>query len=382
MKVDDNAFLTGIGAVRDRRLTHTGLLLFGRESRLAELCPQHQVHYVYLSSPTAVARNDSHRCALLHVLERLEDMFSGPLNPERELAIGFFMLRIPAFPPNAIREAWLNAVTHRDYADSHEVLIRHTAEEVVVTSPGGFLGGITPRNILRHDAVSRNPTLAEAFQKLRLVERAGVGRRRIFLPMLEFGKEIPVYQTDGTRVKLRFFNGDPDTRMATLVVRLKKAGRWSKTGDSPDLDELLVLSYLRRKPVLDAQAAAELLHAGDPESAQAILERMAEPPTGLLERARGSGAPSYQLTPSVARELRGEDRDQLLDTLAAEPTAARAQQLLDYLIRHGAPTAAATSRLRHLLASEAGAELERVAPVSFAALHGIAQAAQPTGQPG
>lgn len=40
-KLDDNGFLVGVGAIRQGKMTHTGLLLFGREQRLSELCPQH-----------------------------------------------------------------------------------------------------------------------------------------------------------------------------------------------------------------------------------------------------------------------------------------------------------------------------------------------------
>ncbi|MFL6261057.1 MAG: ATP-binding protein [Thermoanaerobaculia bacterium] len=60
--------------------------------------------------------------------------------------------------------------------------------------------------LLRHEPVSRNRRLAEAFEKLRLVERAGIGRRRIFETMLAYGKRIPEYEADG-RVTLRIFDG-------------------------------------------------------------------------------------------------------------------------------------------------------------------------------
>ena len=79
------------------------------------------------------------------------------------------------------------------------MLIGHTELELVVTSPGGFIAGITPLNILRHEPVARNRTLAEAFEKLGMVERAGIGRRRIFVTTLSFGKRIPEYETDGSR---------------------------------------------------------------------------------------------------------------------------------------------------------------------------------------
>jgi ATP-dependent DNA helicase RecG len=139
-KLDDRGFLVGVGAIRQGKVTHTGLLLFGREQELSELCPQHQVHYVYETSETQVLRNDSHRVGLFHILERIEQAFTGPGNPEQEISIGLLKLRVPAYPIEVVREAVLNAMTHRDYSNPGEVLIRHTHRELVVTKPRWISG--------------------------------------------------------------------------------------------------------------------------------------------------------------------------------------------------------------------------------------------------
>jgi len=296
LRVDDAAFLTGLGAVRQGHVTRTGLLLFGREDLISSLCPQHQVHYVYETSETTVSRNDSNRAGLLQILERIEQAFTGPANPEHEVAIGLFKLRIPAYPIEVVREALLNAVTHRDYSDPGEVLIRHAARELVITSPGGFLAGITPKNILRHEPVSRNRTLAEAFEKLGLVERAGMGRRRIFIPMLSSGKRIPEYETDGTRVVLRIFDGTFDERMAVLVAK------WRGEAREIDLDGLLVLSYLRDHAFIDSGAASELLQLSR-QSTLGILDHLAQPKTGILERRGKTRAATYHLNKAISKDL-------------------------------------------------------------------------------
>ncbi|HEY4573001.1 MAG TPA: ATP-binding protein, partial [Thermoanaerobaculia bacterium] len=261
--------LLALGAVRNGQVTYAGLLLFGREETLRELCPQHQVHYVYQVTGTEVARNDSYQAGLLSILERLEQIFTSPVNPEQELPLGLSRLRIPAFPVEVVREAVLNAVTHRDYLDPGEVLVRHMADQLVITSPGGFIAGITPENILRHEPVSRNRTLAEAFEKLRLVERAGIGRRRIFETMLAYGKKIPEYEADG-RVTLRIFDGSFDERTAALVAR------WRGEGREIGLDGLLILSFLRDHAFIDTLSAAQLLQLPR-EEARAVLDRLAQP---------------------------------------------------------------------------------------------------------
>lgn len=296
LNVNDDALLIGLGAVRKKRVTRAGLLLFGREPLLVEHCPQHQVHYVYQPTETRVARNDSHRIGLLHTLERIEQVFTSPANPEQELSSGLFKLRIPAFPVEVVREAVLNAVTHRDYSDPGEVLLRHTPRQLVVTSPGGFLAGITPQNILRHEPVARNRLLAEMFEKLGLVERAGIGRRRIFIPLLEYGKRVPEYESDGSRVTLHLFDGTFDERMALLVAK------WRGEGREIDLDGLLVLTFMKEQAFIDARAAAELLQLSL-QDARAVLDYLAQPKTGILERRGKTKAATYHLTKAVARDL-------------------------------------------------------------------------------
>ena len=299
LALEDSAFLQALGAVRGETVTHAGLILFGREEILANRCPQHQVHYVHQLYDTEVARNDSYRAGLLNILEHVEQAFSSPVNPEREVTVGLLKLRIPAFPIDVVREAVLNAVTHRDYADPGEVLIRHTREELIITSPGAFLADITPNNILRHEPLARNQNLAEIFQKLRLVERAGIGRKRIFVPMLSHGKRIPEYVADERRVTLRLFDGKFDERMAALVAKLNDQGRVA------DLDGLLLLSFLRENQFIDTSTACSLLQLPR-DSARAILDQYAQPRQGILERRGRTKAATYHLTKGVAKELLGK----------------------------------------------------------------------------
>ena len=299
LRLSDEPFLVALGAARGGRVTHAGLILFGGEPLLKERCPQHQVHYVHQTSEVAVSRNDSYRLGLLNVLERIEQNFTGPANAEQELEVGLFKLRVPAFTLGVVREAVLNAVTHRDYGDPGEVLIRHGNGELVVTSPGGFLGGITPENILRQEPISRNRTLAEALEKLRLVERAGIGRRRIYLPMLEFGRRPPFYETDGARVTLRIFGGAFDARMAALVAK------WRQEGVEVDLDGLLLLFHLREHSFIDSAKAAEVLQL-DRDTVRGVLDGLTLPPTAMLERRGRTKAVTYHLSKVIASDLLGK----------------------------------------------------------------------------
>jgi ATP-dependent DNA helicase RecG len=295
----DPAFLQGLEAVRNGAVTNTGLLLFGKPDVISEKIPQNQVHYVHQISEVKVARNDLWRMSLLQTVEKLEGIFSSPINPEEEIPVGLFRLRIPAFPIEVVREAVLNAVTHRDYSQPGEVLIRHSLHELAVTSPGGFIGGITLRNILRHEPVARNRTLANAFLKLRLVESAGTGRRKIFIPMLQYGKRIPRYEADESHVTLRIFNGAFDHAMARLIAE------WHAHGKDIGLDGLMILTYLKDHRYIRTSDTEALLQL-DRDQALGILDQMSDPQRGILERKGHTHEATFYLTKAVARDLIGK----------------------------------------------------------------------------
>jgi len=280
---------------------------------------------VHQVSETKVARNDSWNDGLLSIIDKVELAFTGPANPECEVSVGLFKLRIPAFPIEVVREAVLNAVTHRDYSDPGEVLIRHTHRELVITSPGGFLEGITLQNILGHEPMARNRSLSEAFEKLGLVERAGMGRRRIFIPMLEFGKRIPTYEDGTNRVTLRMFDGTFDERMAILVAK------WRSEGKELDLDSLLLLSFLRDHAFIDTSAASALLQVNR-DTARGILDQMAQAKTGILERKGNTKAATFHLNKSVARDLLG--RAGYTQLKGIDPIRYR-EMVREHVIHHG-----------------------------------------------
>lgn len=293
------AFLQGLEAMRDGQVTHAGLLLFARRDVLARVCPQAQFHYVLHDGETSVSRNDIDRLPLLEAVERMEQVFTGPLNPEKEVELGLFKLRIPQFPIEGVREAVLNALTHRDYQSPGEILVRHSAKEMVVTSPGGFVDGITPENILRHEAVPRNRTLANVLVKLRLVESSGIGRRRIFRSALVFGKRLPQYSTDGFSVTLKMFNREAHEGLAKVIARLDAEGA------DVGLDQLLILDSLLGQDFIDVARASDVLQLSKEESRR-ILEAMCLQPIGLLERKGHTSAATFHLAKGIAKELKGK----------------------------------------------------------------------------
>lgn len=84
------------------------------------------------------------------------------------------------YPEEALREALLNALVHRDYGFSGSIIINVNDSKMEFISLGGLLPGLSTEDIRIGVSQPRNKKLAEVFHRLRLIESYGTGIRRIF----------------------------------------------------------------------------------------------------------------------------------------------------------------------------------------------------------
>lgn len=84
------------------------------------------------------------------------------------------------YPEEAIREALLNALVHRDYSFSGSIIINVNDNKMEFISLGGLLPGLSTDDIKIGISQPRNKKLTEIFHRLRLIESYGTGIRRIY----------------------------------------------------------------------------------------------------------------------------------------------------------------------------------------------------------
>jgi len=84
------------------------------------------------------------------------------------------------YPTEALREALLNSLVHRDYSYSGSIIININDSFMEFISIGGLVPGLSPDDIRSGISQPRNRNLAEVFHRLRLIESYGTGIRRIF----------------------------------------------------------------------------------------------------------------------------------------------------------------------------------------------------------
>jgi len=115
--------------------------------------------------------------------------------------IGFEGIDYWEYPREAMREALLNAVIHRDYSiTGGRIRIFMFDDRIEFYSPGDLLPGITVEKMQRLESQSklRNPTIVEVFRDLGgYIEKMGTGIQRITRAMEEHGLPKPPFEELG-----------------------------------------------------------------------------------------------------------------------------------------------------------------------------------------
>lgn len=296
--------LGNLGLVAHGELTVAAVLLAGSSAALARWVPSHEIVFVrYRSAGRSEARHDL-KGPILAALESLQRFFEAHLRVTPVQVDLFSELQVPDLTGWAAREAVLNAIVHRDYFLRQSIYVEVHAKQVVVSSPGGFIGGVSPDNVLRHPPVRRNPLLASACQALGLVNRAGMGVDRLYSDLLRLGKGMPRYDADEATVRLSL-------PTATHEGFARFAAGEERERRRLELDDLIVLRAVADRGEVDRWAAARSLQLAEDEAAERLVSLRER---GYLQpRGRGRGT-AYTLARHLSDLVRGAAAtdDQLL----------------------------------------------------------------------
>ena len=121
----------------------------------------------------------------LNVRYDIEGAGAGPRNELWEI------------PEIVFKEAIINSLAHRDYADKgSRITIELFDDRVEIANPGGLVSTI-PRSEFGKRSHTRNPLIFKLFEKVRMVEQIGSGITRMRDLMRDEGLTPPEFNTDG-----------------------------------------------------------------------------------------------------------------------------------------------------------------------------------------
>lgn len=306
-----------------RHPTLAGLLLMGKEELFRHYAPAHEVAFQVLEG-TDVRVNEFFRKPLLQTFEEVELLFKVRVS-EQEIQAGLFRVPIPNYDRRAFREAFINALVHRDYSRLGAVHVRLDDDGLTISNPGGFVEGITLRNLLVADPRSRNPLLADIVKRIGLAERTGRGIDRIYEGMLRYGRPAPDYSmSDASSVVLVLPKSDADIPFLEMILRHEE-----RTRTVMPIDSLIVLSRLRQERRLTTTDLTVDTQKSE-HATRTALEKLVE--AGMVE-AHGAGrGRTYTLSASVYRKV-GQKSDYIRQ-VGFDPIQ-QEQMVLAYIDKHG-----------------------------------------------
>ena len=158
------------------------------------------------------------------------------------------------YPVEAIREALLNALVHRDYGFSGSIIINVNDSKMEFISLGGLLPGLSTEDIRIGVSQPRNKKLAEVFHRLRLIESYGTGIRRIF-KLYENCPVQPTIEVTANAFKIVLPNMNA---VGSAVEDVPVVGGKSTTGITPQMK--MVMDYLAEYGEMTDEDLQELLN--------------------------------------------------------------------------------------------------------------------------
>lgn len=165
------------------------------------------------------------------------------------------------FPEDALREAVLNAIAHRDYTSTASIHVEIYEDRVEIHNPGGLIGNLTVKDLYTR-SIPRNPLLFGLMQRMELVEKVGSGLLRINKAMKSYHLPPPKIDADKNFFKITFLR--PDLQRETIEERTKKIESFGekmgrKWGEKLGQNEEKILQIIsQNKYVTIAQIASSL----------------------------------------------------------------------------------------------------------------------------
>jgi len=183
--------------IKNGKLTNAAILLFGKD-------PQR----LFLQAETRCARFKGTKPVKPFVDMKV---FSSSIIDQTDKALSFVLEHIPMaawlvpgqvereeryeYPPDAIREAIINAICHRDYEMQSNVQIRIFDDRIEVWGCGSLPEPLTPEDLKKkHKSILRNPLIGKCFFLIKFIEEWGTGTNDMIKACLNWGLPEPEFE--------------------------------------------------------------------------------------------------------------------------------------------------------------------------------------------
>ncbi|MBR9847700.1 MAG: hypothetical protein GYB35_17120, partial [Algicola sp.] len=191
--LSDENFLESIGATKNGVLNFGGLLFLGKDNIITEILGTYESRFSWKTNDGQLKINDVWSDCIWNTIIRAKEHFKK-CNSSIVIEYKKNNYELWTLDDIAFHEAYLNSIVHRDYSMDGMNIVNFKGNEITITNPGTFYGGVNSDNISYHEPRHRNKTLAKILMDFQLVDRAGMGVLRMGLNSLKYGREFPVFK--------------------------------------------------------------------------------------------------------------------------------------------------------------------------------------------
>lgn len=177
-----------LNLVQDNILTNASILLFGKNPQ--KHIVQSEIRCARFNGTEPINFTDIHviRGTIIEQVPAVLNFIRRHINiavhidgePERK--------EVWEYPKEALREAIVNAICHRNYEDTGNVQVRIFDDRLEVWNPGLLPGNLTIEMLRKdHQSKPRNELIARCFYLIKYIEQWGTGTNRMIKLCLEAG---------------------------------------------------------------------------------------------------------------------------------------------------------------------------------------------------
>lgn len=175
--------------------TAAGALLFGSDPSI--LFPHCRLELAAHTGAERTSNPSDHQTVRKPLTRAIDESVSfiqrNTRHPLR--VVGLKRINVSEYPEEALREAIVNALAHRDYEDAgRKISIDVFLDRIEIVSPGPLPGNLSLKMLQsgKARARSRNPNIAQGLVLLGRMEERGTGIQRMRDAMLDHGLDLPV----------------------------------------------------------------------------------------------------------------------------------------------------------------------------------------------
>lgn len=223
------------------------------------------------------------------LFKQLEDAYAyiNQFNYTRSEFPGLERVDTRDYPPEAVREALLNAVIHREYGIGGPTLISIFDDRIEFVTIGGLVKGLSLADIKLGVSMLRNKNLANVFYRLHLIEAYRTGLLKIDECYADCAVKPQLLATDNA-FKLVL----PNINFAAKRVKNYSLADESKTASKKEERYQIVLELARKNSLVTRSMIEKALHVST-STAVLVLKKMLQ--LGLLKKYGEGRNVSYSL---------------------------------------------------------------------------------------